>query len=261
MMYKNVLYLASGMAIGYYIAHRRVLELENTFAERLDKEIEDFKEFYDEKAKRKKAKEYAEDPEFFNYAVEAAEALSVYQGADIGPSTTVDHGVPDEADDVEPDEDDDLKDRAHEDREVDETPEEIVRPKPTVVIHQQAKSPVNYNLVSTPPKEEPAEESQSIQTMTEDDFNSGDSGFRQTVTTYFVGDDRLANEGDQVFTDEAREQILNDEILNLLKADPEARGGSDSIYVRNTDRKLEFQIVVSPGSYDDEVGEVVYATG
>ena len=143
--------------------------------------------------------------------------------------------------------------------------EPITKPAPPVsIVPEQVPGKVNYNAISTAPKEPTEQEKEAAyvpETIEKEAFINGDSGFDQSTLTYFAGDDVLANDRDQVITADAREAFLGTEIFDLLRADPEARGGADAVYVRNTLRSREFEIVLSPGKYSEEVGEVVYATG
>jgi hypothetical protein len=266
-MVKNVLYLASGVAIGYYVAHRR---LERYFDERLEREIEDVKEFERLKYQRKAAKDYVQDPEFFEAAVKAAESLKIYEGATIGPAVMTQEmteadlrdeeqaAEAAEAEDEEESEEDleDEPDTAFED------PVTKVAP-PVLIVPEQATGSVNYNRISTAPKEG-SPEAKEVEYVPEvipmGEFVNNDSGFEQITMTYYIADDRLANIYDQVFTEDDRQADLSPETFELLKS-PEARGGANTVYIRNDLRQKEFEIIVSRGAYSDEVGEVVYATG
>jgi hypothetical protein len=282
-MIKNVLYLASGVAIGYYVAHRR---LEGYFNERLDKEIDDAKSFYKEKYRRKAAQDIVQDPEFFEDAVKAAKALKEYQGLDVSPDLLAEEltdtflreeeraAEADEEEEGDGEEDDappeveepDTSEPESEEEEDDDAGFQKPVGPPVSIIPEQATGvgTVNYNRISTAPKEPTDQEKEAAyvpEVIDKEAFINGDSGFEQSTVTYFAGDDVLANDRDLVITADARETFLGPEIFELLKADPEARGGADAVYVRNTLRSREFEIILSPGKYSDEVGEVVYATG
>jgi hypothetical protein len=252
---KNVLYLASGVAIGYFLAYR---QLEKSFDERLYREVDDARIFYRTEAKRKTAENYVSDPEFFEQAVRAAEALKVYEGVTIQEPVTEEEEPPAE----EGDKDDpiDVDQWAQWSNTLVEEPE---KPKPPVsILSDETTGAVNYNAISTTSKDKViAEELDSgVEVIEKQPFIDGDSGFDQTTVTYFVGDDMLANDHDQVISLEARELFLGSDIFNLLKADPEARGGEDVVYVRNSQRKREFEIIVNSDSYSNIVGDIVYAS-
>lgn len=293
-MIKNVLYLASGVAIGYYVAHRR---LEGYFNERLASAEDDAKEFYRLKYERKAAQDFVSDPEFMEGAIKAAEALSEYAGVKVDPEVLAEEltetfrreeeqAAEEDDEEEEPEEDEWDRSRAEHETEkelVDEQAEEAdeapwakwsktlddptgsPKPAPPVtIVPDQPAGRVNYNAISTASKEPTKEEKEAAyvpETIEKEAFINGDSGFEQSTLTYFAGDDVLANDRDQVITADAREAFLGTEIFDLLRAEPEARGGADAVYVRNTLRSREFEIVLSPGKYSEEVGEVVYATG
>lgn len=281
-MIKNVLYLASGVAIGYFVAVRH---LEKDYHERLKSEIDDVKEEERLKYRRKAAQDYVSDPAFLEDAVKAAEALNLYQGVTADPSVFVEEMTETkrleeeqaaEADEEEVEQEPDLED----DGTYPEEPpaedgqwekwsktlsgEDDPKPTPPVsIIPEQPSGAVNYNRISTAPKEPTTAEKEAAyvpEVIDKDVYDVNDSGYEQTTLTYYVGDDRLANIYDQVFTDDDRLAVLSPEIFALLKS-PEARGGENVVYIRNDVRQREFEIIVSNGMYSDEVGDVVYATG
>lgn len=268
-----------GIAIGYSMAMRRH---EAYFEERLDKATEDAKDFYRRKYE-KKAKEAGEDPEFTKAAIQAAEALQEYQGISVGPSILTEEltetfrreeeraAEEDEAEDEGDDEEDD--ESPEPDGEDDGTypepsPEAVVKPPAPMterrIIPGQPKPPLtNYNQISAKkePTTEEKESEYSPETISSADFVNGDSGLNQSTVTYFHKDRVLANDRDQIISDEARKAILGSEIEALLAAGPEAMGGETTLYIRNTQVGREIEIVWSPGAYSDEVGEPIYATG
>lgn len=279
-MIKNFLYLASGVAIGYYAAHRR---LEGHFNERLATAEEDAKEFYRMKYERKAAQDVVENPEFLKAAIKATDALAEYAGVTVNPKVLAEdltetfRREEEQAAEADEEEESEDFDPEPEDESTEEGPwakwsktlegdgEPITKPAPPVsIVPQQPAGKVNYNAISTAdkaPTEQEKEAAYVPETIDKEAFINGVSGFEQSTLTYFAGDDVLANDRDQVITADAREAFLGTEIFELLKAEPEARGGADAVYVRNTLRSREFEIVLSPGKYSEEVGEVVYATG
>ncbi|QEQ93921.1 hypothetical protein SEA_KARDASHIAN_56 [Streptomyces phage Kardashian] len=257
-----------GIAIGYSIATRRH---EADFIERLDKATDDAKDFYRRKYE-KKAQEEGEDPEFTKAAIRAAEALQEYQGITIGPSVLAqeltesfrreEERAAEEDEDPEDEEDDESPEPEVEEEAIVKPPAPMMERR---IIPGQPKPPLtNYNQVSTPPKEKTTEQKEAEyvpETISKDDFINGVSGLNQSTVTYFQGDHILANERDQIITDEARRAILGTEIEELLKAGPEAMGGETTLYIRNTQVGREIEIVWSSGAYSDEVGDPIYASG
>lgn len=71
-MFRNLLCVAGGVALGYYLAHVR---LEKKYLDLVDREAEESKQYYREKYQR----ETAENAEM---VVEAAEAMTTYMAAD-----------------------------------------------------------------------------------------------------------------------------------------------------------------------------------
>jgi len=271
-MVKNLLCLAGGVAIGYYVAHSR---LEKTFHERLKKETDDAKEFFRLKYAKKAAADYVNDEEFMKEAIRAADALSAYVGVPVDATALVEDlseaverdqpDIPeDEPTDSEGDPGEEYWENWKKEHEADKAAEESKPAPPVVVVPEQAVGAVNYNRISTDAvkKEDPAEAKVefTVVPIDQEEYDGNAFGFEQTTVTYFAGDDRLANMHDQVITEDAREKFLGAEIFELLKT-PEARGGQDTVYARNVPRRREFEIIISPGNYTDEVGEVVYATG
>ena len=272
---KNILYLASGVAIGYYVAHKR---LENLYNERVDKADQDAKEFYRLKYE-KQAREAGEDPQFTEAAIRAAEALRDYQGLDVGPEVLVQELT----ETFRREEEEAAEKEGEEDSEEDDDPEVEVEadPKssilkvtirdstpvvrfPVPVIPEQS-GPVDYNKISTPGVETTStaekEAAYSPEVIEGDAFINNVSGFDQYTVTYYSGDQILANEREEIISEEARLAILGDEVLQILNAGPEAMGGESTLYVMNSERNKEFEIIWHPRSYADEVGDPIYASG
>lgn len=275
-MIKYACCVAGGIAIGYFVAQKR---LEEYFEECLDRATQDAKDFYRRKYE-KQAREAGEDPEFTKAAIQAAEALQEYQGISVGPSVLTEELTEtfrrEEERSAEEDEDEESSEPDVEgDFEDDGTypvpPEEPAAVKPPVamaerrIIPGQPKPPLtNYNQISTKAAEPTTEEREAAyvpETISADDFVNNTSGFNQSTVTYFHKDRVLANERDQIITDEARRAILGTEIEDLLAAGSEAMGGNTTIYIRNTQVEREIEIVWNPGAYSDEVGDPIYASG
>jgi hypothetical protein len=272
---KYVCCVAGGVAMGYFVAQKR---LEAYFEERLDRATDEAKDFYRRKYE-KQAREAGEDPEFTKAAIAASEALQEYKGISVGPAVLTEELTESvRREEERAAEEDDEDEGESEDDEVEMTTEidpvthdTRMVPKPPApmterrIIPGQPKPPLtNYNQISTKaaePTTEEKEESYVPETISADDFVNNNSGLNQSTVTYFHKDRVLANERDEIITEEARQAILGTEIEALLVAGPEAMGGNTTIYIRNTQVGREIEIVWSPGAYSDEVGDPIYASG
>lgn len=251
----NVKYLlaaGAGVAVGYFIANKR---LEQRYFEDLARETEEAKDFYRRKY-LKQASEEGEDPGVSEAAISAADALLKYSGLKIGPSilteeltATVERAVAGgELDPESPaDEPDEEVDRSY----TDIPAESFKSPEP----EPEKPEPVNYNKVRTAkvqPKPEVADtEPTGPYIITSKDFIESGTGFKQRSVTYYAGDDILAGETDQVVDETIRMYTLGKAILQKLK---DGLGGVDTIYVRSPDAGYEFEITRSTGKYSEEVG-------
>lgn len=247
-MIKYLMCVVGGVAVGYAIAHSK---LEDEFLRRLDKETEDAKDFYRRKYE-KKLEEKVASPEFVKAAQEAAEALEMYQGRDTAP-------VEISEEQMELDEESDP--------DVDVTVE-VAQPEPAKLpfstdIPGQAKTGgVNYNKVSTPEPTTVKKEDEYVPDfITMDEFVRNETNYRQYSITYFHGDDTLAGESDQVVDLDVRNITLGREVLEMLKAGPEAMGGETTLYLRNNQQHVEIDISWSPGKYTEEVGPIRQQAG
>jgi hypothetical protein len=271
-MIKYLLCTAGGVAIGYFIAQQR---LEDYYNERADRAEDEAKDFY-RRQYEAKAKADGEDPEFTKAAIKAAEALQNYKGISMGPSVLTEELTESFRREEE--------DRAVEADDIDEGPEEgdseedpdpvkkiealtnpVVKAKMMeTIVPEQKTEPVNYNRVSTPEKAMTTAEKEAVyipDTIKAGDYINNVSGLDQSTVTYFAGDDILANSNDEIISEEARLMAMGREFQELLKAGPEAMGGDTTLYIRNTNLGREFEIIWSSGSYEDEVGDPIYASG
>lgn len=84
--------------------------------------------------------------------------------------------------------------------------------------------------------------------ITQDEFLRADPGFEQQVLTYYVGDDTLADQSDNVI--DLPDDVVGPDTLNRF-----GQGSSDArtVYVRNNKMNLDFEVVKSDGKYSHEV--------
>lgn len=244
---KYLICTAGGVAIGYFIAHQRLEQrLLEYYNERADKAEEEAKDFYRRKYEKKFVEE-VQDQEFVQSATDAAEALQQYQGVSMGPSVLVQE----------------MTAATEQEEAVEETdPVEQAERKLAAldsIVPTQPTEPVNYNRVSTPDKELTTAEKEAAYVpvrIKKDEFVNHTSGFAQFSVTYFSGDDILADEYDAIVSEETRKDHITYEIMELLKAGPEAMGGETNLFIRNERIHAEFDIVWSSGKYVDEVGPI-----
>lgn len=275
-MLKNIMCLAGGVAIGYYIAHVR---LEKDFQERLDHETQEvkyhYREFYRKKFEEQDTVQTAEDlrqkyagvsvgTDILTQEMTAAEELPEPEERFVGDYTVTDIGMMERR----LAEEKDAWDRSQEEHEAEKksaaVQQGIESNRLTDELIAAGKPPkVNYNRISTPSKveepkapaaAEPDEPETDVDFITKEAFFAGEFGYEQFSFTYFAGDDVLANEEDTPVTGEARAAGIGTETLRKLKVGQKAMDGEDVIYVRNHTGKWEFEVIRSDGRYLDEVG-------
>lgn len=88
--------------------------------------------------------------------------------------------------------------------------------------------------------------------ITFDEYASNEEGYSQYSLTYFAGDKVLSNESDEEVDADVRDAILGKDIL--LKLNDDALGET-TLYVRNTERKVEFDIARRSSSFSTVVGK------
>jgi hypothetical protein len=82
--------------------------------------------------------------------------------------------------------------------------------------------------------------------ISEDEFNAAELDYQQPTLTYFVLDETLTDDRDEIIVDVA--ETVSTEVLLMFHADPEL----NTIHVRNPHRQLDFEIVRG-GSYAKDV--------
>lgn len=252
-LFRNLLCVVGGVALGYYLAHVR---LEAKYLERADQESEESKRYYREKYERL----IADDVET---VTEAAEAMAKYEAAKKNVEeieALTNPVVKKKLIDVALDEKiQEAKDNRPND------PQEAINAgyapsaKARVTTDKVGPLRMNYNHISTPPKvteaSEEAEVSEEdelqIEFITKQDFFEDQFGYKQIMLTYWAGDDILSNEKEQPILGSAREVSLGQEALTKLKA-----GGEDVIFVRNRSGKWEFEITRTQEKYEEVVGPI-----
>lgn len=212
-----------GAALGYAIAHRR---LEDAFHERLQRELEDVREYYHEKyeAKLKRARTEktvegmadisdSEVEEIVDVAVKAAAAMTDYQGVKVEPDKLV---------------------------------ENVARLFETPRVEEAAPEPeIEEEEVRQPHSAHPA------RVISYDQFVDNEDEFESHAFTYFAMDDVLANIEDKKVSKVERNAGLGWDIMTMLA---EGRGlDQDILYVRNPHLKKMYEIARSEGSYEAEV--------
>lgn len=81
-----------------------------------------------------------------------------------------------------------------------------------------------------------------------EDFNENETEFEQVTITWFAGDDVLVDETEQMIDDvEGIVGVSNMDRFGYLSGD------NNIVYIRNTDKQLEFEVVRSEGNYAQEV--------
>lgn len=245
-MIKYLLCAGAGVGIGYFIAQRR---LESLYFDRLQEETEEARTFYKEKYDKKLSNarnegaiqavvdlEGADSEEFTKAAIEATEALQKYQGIEVKPSVL-----------------------AQELTRTMEKAAEEPEPEHETVVEGSAEDFDTGPLGDKNPEEieETAEEATRRANLprliTADEYINSETGFQQFSVTYFAGDDVISTEADKKLSDTNRKISFGRDILEMLKAGPEAMGGVDAIYVRSPQIKMEFDVVLSSGKYSVEV--------
>lgn len=242
-MIKYLLAGGVGVGIGYYAA---VQGLEKRYTERVDEATENAKEFYRLKYAKKAGQPTTEEdePEFTQALIEAVDAIKEYQGNPTEELT------------------------AEEERAAARADTELTSPLSNVEVPENpvAESilqdriaadggPVQYNKISTPAKPAPdmvvVEPALSKPTyeITTKDFIESETGYTQSTFMYYLGDDVLANEADEVIEHNIRENELGADIISDLK-----EGGTDTVYLRNDEAQWEREIIRDEGSYADVAG-------
>lgn len=268
---KPILYTAAGVAIGYYIAQTRS---ERDFQARLDREVDEARDFYRRKY-MKKAKEEGEDEALTEAAVSAAESISENLGYSVGPSiltqelsATVERGV--ERGDLDVEEVDVVSKHPEPESEAEKASEEFPEPAKVSVreqlVQRAAVPKVNYNRISTPAKTEEkteavkaaesADEKEAdipVDPITKQAFIDNQFGYDQSSYTYFAGDDILADEDDAPVIGAARAASVGTDTLRKLKVGRQAMEGESTIFVRNNAERHEFEVTRSEGKFSDEV--------
>lgn len=81
-----------------------------------------------------------------------------------------------------------------------------------------------------------------------EDFNENETEYEQVTITWFAGDDVLVDETEQMIDDvEGVVGVSNMDRFGYLSGD------NNIVYIRNTDKELEFEVVRSEGNYAQEV--------
>lgn len=78
--------------------------------------------------------------------------------------------------------------------------------------------------------------------------------YDRVIYTYYEGDDVLCNEGDDVVAEVDRDKLVGEENLGRF-----GHGSNDSniVYIRNDRLEMQFEVVLSPNSYQAEVAGFV----
>lgn len=259
-MLKQLVLLAAGVGIGYYIHYQqteretdnRVYESEQEFDARLKQARDDIELVLNEEYRKKVEQFFASQAEIASdipveeLAVpmpsEARQAMVDYAGVTnktlhvtglVGladndhlaalrsMATKVDTPVADQ----------------------DEEPLQIYRefPETDVEEFEEGEAPTRFELPSK----------SHVQIVDASAFETNGDDYTEYTIAYWAGNDVLTNVKDEPFTDENKRQILGREGLAVLKAGPEAMGGSE-LYIRHTHLKSVFEIIWHAGSYESE---------
>lgn len=292
MVIRNLLCIAGGVAIGYYLAQN---QLEKARLDGYNEGFEEGKEYSkpsavsndcvtcarrDESLRAMSDEEFLQRPEVLEAAAKATEAFDKYRGVTVEASEMSAEEELEAArqeaekkrkirEEIEalrnPVVQEKMLDALEEERqrEIEETFNEDLRklrevliPESTDVPEQSAgeQGAVAYNQISAPRKpESPKKPAVSVEIITQDEFVNSRTDCQQFSYTYFAGDDVLAGENDEPIETDLRGNYLGDETLAMLKAGPESWGGGVSLFIRNTTEQLELDIAWSAGKYSDEV--------
>lgn len=230
-LFRNLLCVAGGVALGYYLAYIR---LDAKYTEQADQKSEEFREYYRKRYEDK----ITQDTEMVN---QAAESMTKYAAAK------------QDVEDLEA-----LTNPAVKAKLL----EEIKKPaEPKVVADKksliQTPPKMNYNHISTPPKvteatEEASEDEDEVQIefITKQDFIEDQFGYKQIMLTYWTRDDVLSNELEQPILGSARDVSVGADAIAKLKA------GEKQVFVRNRSGKWEFEITREDQVYEDVVGPI-----
>jgi hypothetical protein len=130
--------------------------------------------------------------------------------------------------------------------EVVETPVDI----PPQTIAEQPVTESDFVENEAPPRFKPPKNN-PVQIVDETVFENNEDGYPEYTLEYWSENDVMTGETGNVVTDTYRNEILGEEGLALLKAGPEALGGSN-LYIRHTDLKSVFEIIWNQGSFVPE---------
>lgn len=219
--------LGIGLAAGLYIAQKK---LETKYAERATQEIAEAKQFY---SALNKTGDFA-TPEStveslgLNITLnetqkDAVRALNDYQGQ------SVDDEDSDEAEDADKDDDDDDEDNGK-------------RWVSSLTIPVNSEEEFNYD-------EEIKQRDPAIPyVVSKEEFFLNEEEFDQVQYTYYLGDSTVADETDKSVDD--TDTVLGDNNLMLFG---HGSGDRHIVYIRNENLKLDFEVVLSKGSFAKEV--------
>lgn len=92
--------------------------------------------------------------------------------------------------------------------------------------------------------------------ITQETFLENDSKFNQTTLTYYVDDEVLADERDDVIED--KDTVVGLENLKLFGQDS---SDENTVHIRNAKLEIEFEILRHEGSYSMEINGIAPLTG
>lgn len=271
--------MLAGATVGYFVAMGR---LEKKYYQKHVKHVEETEDFFRRKYE-KKIKELDENEEARIAAnLVAMEAFGKYSGEKTGeviPATDSDLiGLIDDALDpdlqkirealsvfpaeVDPETDEEILDTAGEGSPVPEQPEDrrrhVFTDYRTISAQKQEALVGNSRRdISVEPIQtrDDVEDPKEIEIITFEQFrDQEDNNYKQFQLTYFAGDQIMTNQHDDEVDETTQKKYFGEEALALIRSVPEARGGSDAVYVRNHNENGEFEIVIEDGTYVDTVG-------
>lgn len=214
--------LAAGAVAGYFYAKKK---LTSDYDKEFEREIENMREFYEARAKRRKEGEYA-TPESAAQALlakDAAEALSSYQG-----EAPVDYQKPNNPADIV------IKE------EVEEVQEVEVRTN----IFTATRLDNDFDYAEEVKHRDP----ETPYVISHEEFMQNENDYIQNTLTYYAGDDVLADD---------RETPVED-VEGTVGSTNLARFGHGSgdknvVYIRNERLDLDFEVVYDENKYAEKV--------
>lgn len=243
----SVLSTVVGGVAGYLYAKKK---LTTHFEELAEKEIQEAREFYALLNKKEEYSTPAKAAEALGVKVEvkeepvrpaakaATDALATYQGQTVNVVKSSE-GVAVVAQEVK----EEVKATNSEEDSI-EYENEVEKVTTNIFVDGRPMNPDEYDM-----EEERDNRKNGVPyVVTLQEYEDAVDGFEQEVLTYFIGDDTLVDENEQVIDDvEGTVGKANLRKFGL------GSGDGKTVYIRNETRALDFEVIRSDSSYAEEV--------